>query len=165
MSHVTAVAGVEITDLAALRFAIAMNPKLEWMEGQSTYRSWISDHGRLVGDYPVPKGFVADELGKNAAHVIRLKDVPTREGYGAPYELGVVESKEKPGTYVLVYDFFAGGYGLEKEVGTKCEDLLMWYRMQCDRLEAEAQGDEIEFQQAKDGTWTSTINTQARLGV
>ena len=41
----------------------------------------------------------------------------------------------------------------------------MYYRMMEAKLEAERQGDQIEFQQQPDKTWTAEVHTQARVGV
>jgi hypothetical protein len=52
MSHVDS--GFCITDIAALALVVQEQcPDLELVK-QTTYRTWISDHGKLVGDYPLP---------------------------------------------------------------------------------------------------------------
>lgn len=52
MSHVDS--GFCITDIAALALTVKEQcPELELVK-QTTYRTWISDHGKLVGDYPLP---------------------------------------------------------------------------------------------------------------
>lgn len=52
MSHIAA--GFCVTDIAALAQTVKLQcPDLELVK-QNTYRTWISDHGGLVGDYPLP---------------------------------------------------------------------------------------------------------------
>ncbi len=52
MSHIAS--GFCVTDIEALALTVkAQCPDLEVVR-QKTYRTWISDHGRLVGDYPLP---------------------------------------------------------------------------------------------------------------
>lgn len=79
----------------------------ELVEGQKTYRWW----GHSVGDYPLPEGFTAADLGK-CEHAIKVKGAPQA------YEIGVIKAR-KPGAkgYTLLWDFYAGGYGLQKAVG------------------------------------------------
>jgi hypothetical protein len=52
MSHVDS--GFCVTDIAALALTVKEQcPDLELVK-QKSYRTWIADHGRLVGDYPLP---------------------------------------------------------------------------------------------------------------
>lgn len=52
MSHVDS--GFCVTDIAALALTVKEQcPELELVK-QKSYRTWIADHGRLVGDYPLP---------------------------------------------------------------------------------------------------------------
>jgi len=71
--------------------------------------------GRHVGDYPLPEGFTQSELGKCefALGVV---------GKAGAYEIGVVKSKTGNG-YTLLYDFYAGGDGLMKQVSTDGKSL------------------------------------------
>lgn len=147
MSHVVALE-LEILDLDALRKAAAMIG-LEFRDNQETYRWW----GRSVGDYSLPKGFTAAELGK-CEHAIgipgdvELGDCDTAAqligsrgtGKQRPYEIGVVTRRDgKPG-YSLLWDFFNGGYGLEERVGRDCQKLTDAYGAQVAIKELEAQG-------------------------
>lgn len=103
MSHVADIE-LDINDLSCLKEA-AKSLGLEFVE-QTTYK-WF---GRHVGDYPLPKGFAREDLGK-CKYALRLP------GDSKAYEVGVVERKDgKPG-YQLLWDFWAGGYGLEKAIG------------------------------------------------
>lgn len=52
MSHLES--GFCVTDIEALAFTVKEKcPELEMVK-QTKYRTWITDHGRLVGDYPLP---------------------------------------------------------------------------------------------------------------
>jgi hypothetical protein len=111
MSHVTTIK-MEMKDLQALREACE-KIGLVFNEGQKTYKWW----GYSVGDYPIPKGFTKEDLGK-CDHALSVK------GDKKAYEIGVVH---KDGKYVLLWDFYAGGYGLEKVVGKDCCNLTEAY--------------------------------------
>lgn len=103
MSHVADVE-LEVNDLGCLREA-AKSLGLELVE-QDTYK-WF---GRHVGDYPMPKGFTQADLGK-CEYAIRIP------GNSRAYEVGVMKRKDgKPG-YQLLWDFWAGGYGLQDAIG------------------------------------------------
>lgn len=109
MSHVAAVS-LEIDDLPSLKEA-AKALGLEFITNQTTYK-WF---GRFMNDYS----------GENAAHLngINPKDygkclhairIP---GDSKAYEIGVIKRTDgKPG-FQLVWDFWQGGYGLEKAIG------------------------------------------------
>ncbi len=104
MSHVAEIK-LQIKDLAALEKA-CKQLGLELVRDQKTYR-WF---GRSVGDYPLPEGFTAQDLGK-CDHAIRIP------GDSRAYEIGVVKRKDgKPG-YQLLWDFWAGGHGMTQKVG------------------------------------------------
>lgn len=118
MSHVTTVE-CQIKDLDALEKACAAIG-LELVRGQQTYH-W---YGRHVGDYPVPEGFKANELG-NCEHAIRVKS--PAQGHRKPYEIGVVKRRDGKEGYTLLFDFWAGGYGLEAVAGTGCKNLTQQY--------------------------------------
>lgn len=113
MSHVTTVR-VEIKDLAALQSA-CQRLGLEFKTNQTNYK-W---YGRSVGDYIEPGTNVA-ELGK-CDHAIGIPN------NGTAYEIGVIARKDAPGVFELRYDFFAGGYGLESIVGSRCSKLIEAY--------------------------------------
>lgn len=66
--------------------------------GQTHY-AWF---GTSVGDYPLPKGFTAADLG-HCDHAIKLPS--------AKYEIGVVRRKDGNG-YTLLYDFWGQTQGL-----------------------------------------------------
>lgn len=114
MSHVAKIS-IEIKDLEALK-AAAKACGLEFVEGQKTYK-WF---GRHVGDFALPEGFKVSDLGK-CDHVLRIA------GNDTAYEIGVVRRKDgKPG-YELLWDFWQGGYGLQKAVGVNGQKLVQEY--------------------------------------
>lgn len=113
MSHVAKVE-LQVKDLDALEIA-ARALGLELVRGQTTYKWW----GRSVGDYPLPEGFRAEDLGK-CLHALRLP------GNSEAYEIGVVKSRAGQG-YELLWDFYAGGYGLVERVGPDCAKLKQEY--------------------------------------
>jgi hypothetical protein len=126
MSHVSLIA-LKVRDLEALD-AACQRLGLELVRGQKTYR-W---YGQSVGDYPLPEGMTAADLGK-CDHAIRVKDRPTA------YEIGLVK---RPGQdhYALLWDFYAGGFGLEAKVGAGCAKLKQAYAVQLARKEARRRG-------------------------
>ena len=79
---------------------------LELRLGQKTYRWW----GRSVGDYPLPVGFKESDLGK-CEHAIAIR------GNNDAYEIGVVPRRDGRPGYTLLWDFYAGGRGMEAKVG------------------------------------------------
>lgn len=129
-------------------------------KGKGKYRTWKSDHGRLVGDWDVPQGMTAKEVGENADYVIRAtkagREYLRKQGYNEPYEVGVVWD-EPDQCYRLVYDFFSKAAGLELLIGetvvdlktggrsgqltTSCPRLIQAYNVARDGLLAAAQGD------------------------
>lgn len=103
MSHVATV-DLDVNDLSSLKEA-AKAMGLEFTE-KNTYRWW----GYSVGDYPLPKGFTEQDLGKCDYAI----SIPNN---ASAYEVGVIKRKDgKPG-YQLLWDFYAGGRGLEKAIG------------------------------------------------
>lgn len=113
---------MEIKDLPALIKA-GEECGLEFVRGKTKYK-WYGTH---VGDYPLPFGFTKDDLGK-CEHVLRVK------GNGSAYEIGITRykqgtkktvtlangktvEKDVSGHYALLWDFYAGGYGLVEKVG------------------------------------------------
>jgi hypothetical protein len=164
-------------DKKALLLAVEHLGDLEVVE-TNEYRWW----GSHVGDYPVPKGMKKDELGKNAAFVIRVKGEKrkqlTAKYHQEPYDLAIVEDPNNPGCYIPMYDFYGSGAGLDEVIGapvvktdkkgaprhTLGPKLIQHYHMMCDLLAAREAGDEIAFEEQQDGSWVSVAKTEARLG-
>lgn len=123
MSHVATVE-IEIKDLDALRVA-CKRIGLEFREGQKKYK-WYGHH---VGDYPLPAGFTQAELGR-CDHALAVPNADKNT-----YEVGVVKRKDGPG-FVLLWDFFAGGMGLEEVVGPECSKLRQAYAVEVAKKKA-----------------------------
>ena len=139
MSHVATVE-VHIKDLEALKAACKVLG-LEFVEGQTTFR-W---YGRHVGDYPLPEGFMQSDMGK-CEHAIRLPNNTQA------YEVGVVKRRDgKPG-YTLMYDFWAGGYGLEEAIGKQAYRLRQQYSAQVATKQARKQGYRVAQSVQQDGS-------------
>lgn len=138
MSHVATV-DIHITSLADLRVA-CNRLGLELIEGQTTYR-WF---GRHVGDYPVPEGFTPADLGR-CEHAIRIP------GNADAYEVGVVPRRDgKPG-WTLLWDFWAGGCGLQDKIGKEAGLLKQAYAIAAATRQARLQGFNVQEQQMAKG--------------
>jgi hypothetical protein len=128
VSHIDLIE-IQITDLDALAKA-AERAGCELRLGQKTYKWW----GWSVGDHPVPEGFTQEDLGK-CEHAIAVKGAGEET-----YEVGVVKRRDgKPG-YTLIYDWFAGGNGLEQYVGHKAAKLKQAYAVEKAKAEARRNG-------------------------
>ena len=102
MSHVAKIE-LEVKDLQALRDA-AERLGLEFREGQKTYRWW----GRTAGEYPLPAGFTAADLGK-CDHALRVP------GKADAFEVGIAF---RGGRYHLLWDFYGTrGAPMQKAIG------------------------------------------------
>jgi len=118
MSHVSKV-DMEILDLDALKKACA-DCGLEFREGQKTYKwygSWVGDYNSR--DAATQNGIDPKDLGK-CDHAI---GVP---GNKQAYEIGVVKNPNGKG-YILLWDFWNGGYGLQAKAGPNCGNLTKGY--------------------------------------
>jgi hypothetical protein len=114
MSHVTTV-NLEVKDLESLKTAAKMLG-LEFVENQKTFR-WYGHH---VGDYPMPKGFKAEDMGR-CEHALRIP------GNKQAYEVGVVRRRDGKAGYALMWDFWAGGHGLQNAIGNDGNRLKQSY--------------------------------------
>lgn len=146
MSHVATI-DCEIKDLKILEKA-AKRLGMELRE-QSTYRWW----GRSVGDYPIPNGFTAQDLGKCDLAL-------TIPGNNTAYEIGVCKNKNGAPGYTLLWDFYAGGRGLQEVVGTGAGLLTQAYQVEMAKYTAALQGYGVEEVIEADGT----INVYATSG-
>lgn len=111
MSHVTAIKA-KIKDLDALERALKENfPHARLIRGKKTY-GW---YGRSVGDYPVPEGIKAEDLGK-CDHAIHLDSTS--------YEIGLVQKEDG---FAMVYDFWGPGQQLKQTFGDNLSKLTQAY--------------------------------------
>lgn len=145
MSHVATI-DLEVKDLDALEQA-AKRLGLELVRGQQTY-AWF---GTSVGDYPLPEGFTAEDLGK-CDHALRIAGDILRTGSEAPYEVGVVRRRDGRPGYTLLWDFWGGGNGLTAKVGPDCRNLKREYATVVALKQAAAQGFTVNEQRLADGS-------------
>lgn len=127
-SHVVDV-DVEIRDLGAFERA-CKTLGLTFERNRTTYR-WYGTH---VGDYPLPKGFTADQMGKcdHAAHRVDGK------GYG----LGLCK---RGSHYRLIFDFYgSGGSQLEETIGHRAKKLTAEYTVEMCISKAQELGWKVE---------------------
>jgi len=127
MSHVTTI-DIDIHDLDALQVA-AQDCDCELKLGQQSYR-WYGQH---VGDYPLPQGFTAEDMGR-CEHAISSKDK------SKAYEVGVVKRRDGQAGWTLIYDFWAGGNGMSEVVGNKCQRLKQAYAAEVARKQMRKKG-------------------------
>lgn len=116
MSHVAKVE-LEVKDLSALASAAAALG-LELVLGQKTFKwygTWVDDYS--AADAAYKNGIAVEDYGK-CQHAIRVP------GNSRAYEIGVVQRDCK---WVLVYDFYAGGCGLEEKAGKGLAKLKQQY--------------------------------------
>lgn len=130
MSHVVAI-DVELRDLDAIKLA-AKRLGLVFVENQKTYRWW----GTSVGDYPLPKGMTAADLGKCEHAITLAADHPQAQH---AYEIGVVKRKDGQG-WTLVYDFFGPGHALKQVIGEDLGPFKQAYGVEVARKELEMDG-------------------------
>lgn len=126
MSHVVDL-GLEINDRESLEMAAQMLG-MDCRE-KNTFK-WFGTH---VGDYPLPAGFKKEDMGK-CDFALGVT------GNDKAYEIGVVKRRDgKPG-YQLLWDFWAGGHGLEKAIGKDGGLLKQEYSAQVQMKEARRLG-------------------------
>ena len=126
MSHITKVE-IEVRDLSALITA-AENLGLRFMQGQESFK-W---YGRFVGDTVPPEGVDVASFGR-CDHALSL----VNGGYNA-YEVGIVAQPD--GAYGLFWDFYCGGFGLEKAIGANGSRLISEYALCAAESAARTQG-------------------------
>lgn len=136
---------IEIKSLEALDEA-CHRLGLIFKRGQTTYK-WF---GQYLGDSPLPQGLTPEDLGK-CDHAISL---PNND---RAYEVGVRRNAE--GTYSLLWDFWAGGYGLQEVVGHNCHRLQQAYAAAVARMEATANGYDVQETQDAQGTIHLTLTS------
>jgi hypothetical protein len=69
-----------------------------------------------------------------------------------PYEVGVTPSRTQDGRYVLLWDFWCGGFGLEKAVGQNAGLLQQAYAIERAKAEAARQGYQCKEVALADGS-------------
>lgn len=90
--------------------------------GRGRYRGHKTEWGRLVGDYPIPKGWTLDDVDNNAYLVGKMPEELVQKlspsmTQRAPYDLGIVWSEEDQ-CYYPCYDFAdTGGYLMQQVLG------------------------------------------------
>ncbi|SRR6266566_5026868 len=139
MSHIVK-EKLRIFNLDALAQA-CKNLGVELRMGQKTHK-W---YGQWMGDYPLPEGYTTDDLGK-CDHAIRVPGNPQA------YEIGVVQQRDAQGGYALMYDFWAGGYGLMDKVGKNCDSLYREYAIQATLQQQYSEGLQVDLE--KNARWT-----------
>jgi hypothetical protein len=123
MSHVVS-SEIVITDLDILHRALAVFPKLKWLEGQKKYHwagRWYDDYSATDAAYK--RGIDVSQYGK-CEHALHMDNVY--------YEIGVTKRKDGTG-YSLVWDFVGDGYKLSDYIGKNAEKLMCEYsRLYCE---------------------------------
>lgn len=144
MSHVVGI-DCAITELDALASA-ADALGLELVRGQRSYR-WF---GRHVGDFALPRGFKAEDLGK-CEHALRVR------GDDAAYEVGLVPLRSGEG-WTLIYDFFGKpGAALQRSIGIGGRKLLQGYQKAVVLKVASARGLRATVDKQADGSVRVTL--------
>lgn len=138
MSHVTTIE-LEIQDLEALKDTCKMMG-LEFVANQQTFR-WYGTH---VGDYPLPAGFNKSDMGK-CQHAIRIP------GKSGAYEIGVAKRRDGQPGYVLLWDFWMGGYGMQEKVGKDGGLLKQAYSIARAKREALKMGYKVQVKKQQNG--------------
>jgi hypothetical protein len=152
MSHCVAIRTV-LKDIEAIK-AVCVELGLVFRENQKSYQ-W---YGYSVGDYPLPAGFTAKDLG-HCEHAI---GVP-----GTPWEIGVVRCRNKDGSlaegYTLLFDFYGGrGAPIAKALGgTDAKMFVQRYAVVKATLEARRKGHMVTRQTQANGTIRLTIQGRA----
>jgi hypothetical protein len=135
MSHISTI-DLHVTDLEALA-AGCVELGLELVQ-QPTYH-WFG-----TTSVAPPEGFTRDDLGK-CEYAIRIP------GDERAYEVGVVTRRDgKPG-YMLLWDEFVGGYGMEAKIGKGAGLLKQQYAAQKSMAEARKQGFRVQQKRLPNG--------------
>jgi hypothetical protein len=142
MSHVVSIK-TEMKDVAAIR-ATCAELGLTFVENQTTYAWW----GTSVGDYPLPAGFKASDLGK-CVHAIKVP--------GTTWEVGVVKARNPDGTqregFTLLFDFYGtkGAPITNALGGNDAKKFLQLYGVNKATIEAKKKGLLVRRQAGKNG--------------
>lgn len=139
MSHIAQI-DLDIKDLDSLKKA-CIDLGLNFNEDKKTYKWW----GKSVGDWPLPQGFTEDDLGK-CDHMISVKDADSK-----CYQVGVVRRRDGRPGYTLLWDFFEGGYGLQKAIGDNGNKLKQAYATNVSMKHARKEGFNVTKKVLPDG--------------
>ena len=135
MSHVATI-NIEVKDLDALAAAAAkLGGKL--IRDQKTY-GWFGQH---VGDYPLPEGFTAEDLGK-CEHAIHFQNTD--------YEVGLVRRRDGRPGWQLLWDFFDST--IVKNIGQNGGHLKREYATVVATRQAQRNGFRVVEQRKQDGS-------------
>lgn len=162
MSHaiISKASSNKITDIAALKVAVENLMGLEITKctpRKGHYRTWKDDHGGWAGDWDLPEGVSAEEMGDNADYVISVPK--SKDPKGKCYQLGIIWD-EKDQCWYPAHDFYRGGYGLEEFIGkteVKGKTVVKSHQKLMDHYKAallatqhRAKGKIVEFTKQKD---------------
>jgi hypothetical protein len=142
MSHIAEIA-IDVKDLECLRRA-ADRLGLEYDATATTYR-W---YGRLAGSgHTFPAGFTRADVGQCDAGVLRVRGACPNT-----YEIGVCRRRDGRPGYLLQWDAWMGGYGLQDVVGANACRLTQEYAAQVVRKQARLQGMTVRETTLADGS-------------
>jgi len=152
MSHVARISTI-INDLDCLEKA-CLECGLVLNRGQSTYK-WYGSYQRDYHeeDAAYLHGIKTEDYGKCADHAI---SVPGNTG---AYEVGVVKNPDGEG-WVLIWDFYAGGHGLQKMLGGSkdANKLLNSYSKEVILAKADELGFVYDWEKDENGEIEITIH-------
>lgn len=147
MSHISTIQ-LKVNSLEALGKA-AEDLGCELVRGVKKYK-W---YGGQMSGQQLPAGFTTKDLGK-CEHVIRVKGADAKT-----YEIGVAAARDGSGGYVLMTDFFAGGYGLVDKVGNNASFLKQGYAAEVAIAQARRKGlKNCQKVRNADGSMTLTLS-------
>lgn len=135
MSHVATIE-IEVKDLDDLEQA-ARRLGMQLCRGQTTYKWW----GRHMGDYPLPAGFAAEDLGK-CEHALKHPD--------AAYEVGVARRRDGRPGFTLLWDFIDSR--LVDVVGKDGCNLKREYAVVAAMRQAKSNGFQVQELRQPDGS-------------
>ena len=144
MSHCVSVE-IEITDLDACA-AACTELGATLVRDQTTFKWW----GSSVGDYPLPEGFTAADMG-HCQHAIQVP--------GTDWEIGLVENRNGRKGYTLLFDFYGprGGPLLKMVGGKDAARFKQIYGVHKAQREAVRKGYATTRTTAADGTIRLTV--------
>lgn len=119
MSHVDS--GFCVTDIAAMALTIKEQcPELELVK-QKSYRTWIDDHGGLVGDYPLPGIYQIKLMGALKRQGIDVHARAAKQGVQLPKNL--LDLEKQPWTLEQQRRMFQDP-GFKKAYDKLCQEVV-----------------------------------------